>query len=168
VDVQPKTTTAEGIRIEEAARKLLKGILKESVAKEREYGGVIHRHERTGKIAWTGPVPGFSAVGVDVGQNKKNLGCPEGTKPVAWYHTHPVKEFYQVVNNEVIKMTAHWDEFIDGDKALSDNHSLPGYVATFDGRLWLYTPPPMVTVGDKMYAPAFGTGTWGPMNGKLL
>ncbi len=164
---QPKATTPEGIKVENAARALLKGVLKQSIDDRREFGGVIYRFDSTAKIGWTGPFRGYASGRVDVRQDEENRGCPAGTAPVAWYHTHPVKEFYNLHNGELITMHAEWDKFIGGDEELSINWSLIGYVATFDRRFWRYDPPPSTLINGKPSTKAFAKGTWGPLNGKL-
>ena len=164
---QPKATTSEGIKIENAARALLKGVLKQSVDDRREFGGVIHRNDVTTKIGWTGPIRGYASGRVDVGQDKENLGCPAGTKPVAWYHTHPIEKFYNIHNGVVITLHAEWNKFIGGDEELSNDRNLIGYVATFDGRFWRYDPPPSTMINGKPTSDAFAKGTWGPLNGAL-
>lgn len=63
---QPKTGTAEGIRIEKLARWLLASVLADPITEEREYGGVIWRDGKTGKLGYTGPLPGYAKAHVDV------------------------------------------------------------------------------------------------------
>jgi hypothetical protein len=164
---QPKATTPEGIKIEETARKLLKDVLAKSVDERREYGGVIHRHDTTRKIGWTGPFRGYASGRVDVRQDEVNRGCLAGTTAVAWYHTHPVAEFYSIHNGELITLHAEWDKFIDGDEELSINWNLIGYVATFDRRFWRYDPPPATMINGKPATELNAKGTWGPLNGRL-
>lgn len=164
---QPKATTPDGIKIEKAARAVLKGVLKQSIDDRREFGGVIYRDNNTGKVGWTGPFRGYASGRVDVQQDAENRGCPAGTTPVAWYHTHPVKEFYNIQNGMLITLHAEWDKFIGGDEDLSNNWGLTGYVATFDGRFWRYDPPPSTMINGKPTSEAFTKGTWGPLNGKL-
>lgn len=164
---QPKATTPEGIRIEKTARTLLKGVLKQSVDDRREFGGVIYRNDNTAKIGWTGPFRGYASGRVDVHQDMENRGCPAGTTPVAWYHTHPVKEFYSIQNGVLITLHAEWDKFIDGDEDISNNWNLIGYVATFDGRFWRYDPPPSTMINGKPTSEFGAKGSWGPLNGNL-
>lgn len=164
---QPKATTPEGIKIENAARSLLKGVLKQSVDDRREYGGVIYREGASGKIGSTGPFRGYASGRVDVHQDDENRGCPAGTTPVAWYHTHPVEEFYSLQNGVLTTLHAEWDKFIGGDEDLSINWNLIGYVATFDSRFWRYDPPASKMIDGKPTSDAFAKGTWGPLNGKL-
>jgi hypothetical protein len=62
------------------------------------------------------------------------MGCPEGTVPVGWYHTHP----YDKKNGWTYEAKA----FIDGDAFISDNNNVPGFLGVFDGTFWRYDPPP--------------------------
>ena len=162
--VQPKATTPEGIKIEAAARAVLSSIIGPSVSEKREYGGVIWRRDATGEIGYTGPIKGFSEAGVDVGQDKPNMGCPPGTTPVAWYHFHPTKETN--VGGDRFKMD--WDKFIEGDKLLSDGHNLPGYVASFDRQFWRYDPPPAVDIGGGKMVVTEGPGSYGVLLNGLI
>ncbi|MBR0642079.1 DUF4329 domain-containing protein [Plastoroseomonas hellenica] len=165
--VQPKATTIEGIAVEVAAIKLLLKILKTSVDEKLEYGGVIYR-DQAGPIKHTGPFKGESAIKVDVGHNKDNWGCPQESTPLAWYHTHPLQK---IQTSNMGEVTGLWDSFIGGDKGLSNDSGLTGYLATGDGRVWRYDPPreggAMVPQKDgrmKWAPPALGKGIWGPLN----
>ena len=160
--VQPRATTTEGIAIERFARELLAEVIQQSVAEKREYGGVIWRNVTTLQLGATRHA-GYSGANVDVGVWDANQGCPPGTKAVAWYHTHPVKE----VATRDGKMSAGWDVFIEGDKLISDGFLLPGYVGTMDLRFWRYDPPPAQMVNGKAVVTE-GKGTYGPLNGKLV
>ncbi len=159
---QPKASTPEGMRIEKLARWLLSWKLPDSIEEEREYGGVIWRDEKTGKLGYTGPFPGYAKAHVDVHVWDDNRGCPPGTKAVAWYHTHPVK------TAQLGPDTIHfeWDKFIGGDKLISDSFLLPGYVATMDGRFWRYDHP-APTMVDGVPTPTEGEGSFNVLNGKI-
>jgi hypothetical protein len=161
--VQPRATTPEGIKIEAFARMLLAAVIDGSVAEKREYGGVIFRHDFNGRLGAT-QAKGYSGTGVDAGTWNKNRGCPEGTTPVAWYHTHPTKN---VVTPDFGTVPTDWEKFIEGDKLISDSFLLPGYVGTMDHRFWRYDPPPPALVNGKP-VPAEGPGTYGVLNGVLV
>lgn len=129
---QSKSTDWQQMRVEALARQLLNRVLPLSVnGRPTEYGGVIYRNGTTRELAGTGPFhnPGNS---VDVHQNEPNMGCPDGTVPVAWYHTHPLASFGE------LHVAA--TEFIDNDKATSDDHKIPGYLGVYDGSFWRYDP----------------------------
>jgi len=109
--------------------------LPKSVHEEREYGGVFYRNSRSGMIKQTGPFQGARHENsVDIGTDKANLGCPPGTVPVAWYHTHPF--------DEAAGLHFEAKEFIDHDKAISDDNRIPGFLGVFDGSFWRYDPAP--------------------------
>lgn len=167
---QPKSGTRDGMTVEEFARKILAPLIGKSVSEQIEYGGVIHRHLKTGELGSTGPFKGDSPTHVDVriwaprGKTQKewNAGCPAGTKPVAWYHTHPAKF---VMTRDGL-MNADWDKFQDGDQLISDSFLLTGYVATMDRQLWRYDyPQPVIYNGEPI--PSDGKGNFVPLNGKL-
>lgn len=169
---QPKSGTLEGITVEEYARKILTPLIKLSVDDQREYGGVIYRNVSTGELGKTGPFKGDSPTNVDVkvwapkGKTQKewNAGCPAGTKPVAWYHTHPVEV---VMTHGGVLMHANWDKFEGGDVLISDSLMLTGYVATWDRQLWRYDFPKPAMYNGELVPSADAQGTFVPLNGKL-
>ena len=59
--------------VETTARAALNKILKLSIERRKEYGAMI-----------------CLQAGKYVGQHEDNRGCPPGSKPVAYYHTHPL------------------------------------------------------------------------------
>ena len=162
-NVQPRATTPDGIKLEDFARSLLAGIIDQSVKETREYGGVIYRLNSTGALGKTGPFKGYSGANVDVGARNPNCGCPDGTTPVALYHTHPTKEVITLDG----RFPTLWQQFIEGDKLTSDGYNLIGYVATMDHRFWRYDPPPSVMVDGKPVVTE-GPGTYGVLNGLLV
>jgi Domain of unknown function (DUF4329) len=157
-DVQQPAGTPEGQRIEEYARRALSLVLNKSVrggpdGVPREWGGVIYVWESGGRDHRAGELgatvnEGYAMVNVDVHAWDLNCGCPPGTRPVAWYHTHPVDDF---VAHGGDRFSAQSREFIGGDKLISDSLLLPGYVATRDGGFWRYDPPPQAIVDGKPY-----------------
>lgn len=167
---QPKNGTRSGMTVEDYARSILKGLIKQSVDDHLEYGGVIYRHISSGELGKTGPFKGEAAANVDIrvwapkGKTQKewNAGCPQGTKPIAWYHTHPVETM--MVGDDL--MHFEWDKFEGGDKLISDSFLLTGYVATWDRQFWRYDyPDPVMVNGEPV--PAEGKGSFVPLNGKL-
>jgi hypothetical protein len=155
--VQKAAKTEEGKRIESLALTLLGQVLRRSVMGERidhgrrsgeprEWGGVIYVWEETAKgpgghkkgaLGSTKPIMGYSATNADLHQWELNFGCPEGSRPVAWYHTHPVKNF---IGHGGDPFSTHSREFIGGDLKVSAHYMIPGYVATSDGKFWRYDP----------------------------
>lgn len=168
---QPKSGTREGMTVEAYARKLLAPLIGKSIAEQLEYGGVIYRHLSSGDLGRTGPFKGDSPTHVDVRvwapkgktQREWNAGCPAGTKPIAWYHTHPAK----VVMTRDGLMNADWDKFQDGDELISNSFLLTGYVATMDRQLWRYDYPEPVMYNGEAVPSANGEGKFVPLNGKL-
>jgi hypothetical protein len=156
--VQQPAATPEGRRIEEFALRMLRQVLRKSLhggpdGRPREWGGMIYVDNRNAGPAGNGPLgftryEGDSPIHVSVHDKEPNRGCPPGTTPVAWYHTHPTAE---MVTNGGDYFTTRWREFIDGDKELSDKYLLPGYVATWDQRFWRYDPPPQAIVDGKPF-----------------
>ncbi len=129
---QSKSPDWQQMRVEALARKLLNQVLPMSVnGRPTEYGGVIYRNNTTSRLDSTGPFhdPGNS---VNVQQDQPNMGCPDGTVPVAWYHTHPLAKFGD--------MHVLATDFIDNDRAISDEHHIPGYLGVYDGSFWCYDP----------------------------
>ena len=124
-------------RLIDLARKQLNIDLPKSITERREYGGVIYRYSRTGVIEQTGPFQGPIGAGtVNIRHKEPNMGCPKGSVPIAWYHTHPF-----VSNSQGMAYASK--EFIDGDKAISDSHGICGYVGVYDGTFWRYDPAPV-------------------------
>jgi hypothetical protein len=161
--VQTKATTKEGIVIERLAVATLRAIIGQSISLRREYGGVIYRMPGSGRIGITGPFKGDREDHVDVGQEKPNFGCPDGSKPVAWYHTHPIKEKFSVTPQGVVRMAMEWDKFIEGDQVISDGNNLTGYMIDPDRQLWRYDPPPGFMLNGKWTTNAMDRGFWGKL-----
>lgn len=130
------TDNALATRLTALARAQLNVDLPRSLRDQCEYGGVFYRVSRTGAIEHTGSFTGPAQKGtVDIGHNKPNMGCPAGSVPVAWYHTHPF-----VLNSQGMAYASK--EFIVGDKSISDGQRIPGYVGVYDGTFWRYDPAP--------------------------
>ena len=166
--VQTKATTRDGMMIERLAVQALVKIIGTSLTERLEYGGVIHRHPATGVIARTGPIKGDRDDHVDVSDGKPNWGCPEGTVPVAWYHTHPIKEKISVTpEGVVVRMPMEWDKFIDGDQVISDGNNMIGYMIDPDRQVWRYDPPPAFMVNGKWATWAEDKGFWGKLKTQL-
>lgn len=115
--------------LDNAAREALNGILGTSVQEIKEYGAMIYME---GNIYKTMPprTQGDPAK-VDVGQHEPNCGCPPGTIPVAYYHTHPV---FQIAG-----MKGRYNEFSDEDKDVARDHNLDAaYLGSLDGSFFKF------------------------------
>lgn len=164
---QTKATTPSGIKIEVLAYRMLQSVFDKSMVDQIEYGGVIYE-KKGGGFGNTGPYRGVSANEVDVGQDRQNQGCPVGTKPVAWFHTHPTYKHVSVENGQVIVTDNAWDEFIGTDLEISNRYLLFGYLATPDRRFWRYDPPTGIEYEGRMIPRQNpGPGKFGPLNGLL-
>lgn len=149
---QPKALTPIERKVEAAARKFLNEVLPKSCnGVPTEYGGIIHVDNTTGAIGQKGPIEG-DGTSVSIRQWEENMGCPEGTTPMAWYHTHP---HYPRPEKG---LTYAFREFIGNDKSISDEYKIPGYLGVIDGSFWRYDPPARGG-GPK--------GNFVPLNGKL-
>jgi len=116
--------------IERVARKVLNNILEKSITERSEYGGMIflqdgHYHANEPRTQGYGNT-------VNVGQYEPNKGCPEGSKPVAYYHTHP--------NASAGDIEMKYNEYSDEDKNLARDLNLDAYLGTLDGSFFMYDP----------------------------
>jgi hypothetical protein len=116
--------------IEKVARKILNSILEKSITERCEYGGMIYM---LGDQILANP-PRTQGYGntVNVGQYEPNRGCPNGSMPVAYYHTHP--------NFSAGGLAMKYNEFSDEDKDLAKDLKLDAYLGTLDGSFFLYDP----------------------------
>jgi Domain of unknown function (DUF4329) len=114
--------------IEGTARNALNKILKLSIERRREYGAMIclKAGQYVAFKARTQDEPNT----VDVGQHEDNCGCPPGSTPVAYYHTHPIAS--------QAGMKAEYNEFSDEDKAVAKEHHIDAYVGSVDGSFLKY------------------------------
>jgi len=111
-------------QMDHVARQALNNILATSIEQRSEWGGMIY--EKGGICYFTRAVTQGNPTTVDVGVHLPNHGCPPGTKPVAYYHTHPT---YSVAG-----MKADYNEFDGNDKdVVLDNDLEAGYAGTLDG-----------------------------------
>ncbi len=113
---------------EEAARKALNKTLKLSIERRKEYGAMICL--KAGKYVAFKARTQDEPNTVDVGQHEDNCGCPPGSTPVAYYHTHPL---YSQAS-----LSASYNEFSDEDKDVAKDHSIDAYVGTLDGSFLKY------------------------------
>jgi hypothetical protein len=168
-DVLTKSAGQLAMRIEHFAWAALNEVLAISIAAApfpTEYGGTIYLNPHSGALGQVGPVPGDPGTFiVDIKWERPNMGCPAGTRPVAWYHTHPAQQ--------MMGMALDSKAFVGGDKYISDFEQIPGYVGVYDGTFWRYDPPSgpkpgePVVVGDDGKLPVLGDGRFTLLNAKL-
>jgi len=114
--------------VERAARAALNAILGKSVAKRWEYGGMIYLQD--GKYSFTEARTQEYGNTVNVGQWELNRSCPEGSTPIAYYHTHP--------NIRAGGIPMEYNKFSDEDKQLATDISLYAYLGTLDGSFFVF------------------------------
>ena len=141
---QPKGSTREEIKLEQAARRLLAAVLPQSIAEKREYGAVICSNNRTQELSATKlRTSTHSDNQVDVGLSEPNCGCPEGWSPVAYYHTHPLDK---IDAGDGIVLHASQDFSHPEDKRIANNAQLVAFLGSHDGKFRRYVPPQSPTV----------------------
>ena len=116
--------------IEKVARAALNGILSKSISERSEYGGMIYLQD--GKYHANEPRTQGYGNTVNVGQYEPNRSCPEGSTPVAYYHTHP--------NYSAGGILMKYNEYSDEDKDLAKDLKLDAYLGTLDGSFFVYDP----------------------------
>ena len=116
------------INLERAARTALNKILAKSIAKRWEYGGMIYLQD--GKYSFTEARTQEYGNTVNVGQWELNRSCPEGSTPIAYYHTHP--------NIRAGGIPMEYNKFSDEDKQLATDISLYAYLGTLDGSFFVF------------------------------
>jgi hypothetical protein len=116
--------------IENVARDALNKILAKSIMERAEYGGMIY--VKDGKYAATDAQTQGYGNTVNVGQYEPNRGCPEGSTPVAYFHTHP--------NIKAGDFSMEYNKFSDEDVSLSKDMGLDAYLGTLDGSFFVYDP----------------------------
>ena len=123
-----KVVASSKTSAEETARKALNKILACSIVRRKEYGAMIclKAGQYVAFKARTQDEPNK----VDVGQHEDNCGCPPGSTPVAYYHTHPIAS--------QAGMKADYNEFSDEDIAVATEHRIDAYVGTLDGSFLKY------------------------------
>jgi Domain of unknown function (DUF4329) len=120
---------AKGPRMDEVARAALNSTLLISISRMVEYGGMIYKSGNTfyALAARTQSDP----TTVDVGVHEPNHGCPDGTQPVAYYHTH--------TRNSVGGFKGDYNAFSPEDKDVAkDNDLVSAYLGTLDGSFFRY------------------------------
>jgi len=116
--------------IDNCARAALNKILGTSIVERAEYGGVIYLQD--GKYAFTpARTQGYGNT-VNVGQWEDNRSCPEGSTPVAYYHTHP--------NFQAGKIPMEYNKYSEEDISLAEELGLIAYMGSLDGTFWVYDP----------------------------
>jgi hypothetical protein len=125
-----KKNPHRNLAMEIVARQALNGILATSISKRSEYGGMIYFQDK--KYYANEPRTQGYGNTVDVGQREPNNGCPAGSKPVAYYHTHP--------NLSAGEIEMKYNEYSDEDKNLARDYNLIAYLGTLDGSFFQYDP----------------------------
>jgi hypothetical protein len=116
--------------IDNAAREALNKILGISIVKRAEHGGMIFAKGKT--YGYTEARSQGYGNTVNVGHREENMSCPEGTTPVAYYHTHP--------NIKAGEFTMEYNEFSEQDISLAEELGLHAYMGSLDGTFWVYDP----------------------------
>jgi hypothetical protein len=116
--------------MDNCARDALNKILGTSINKRSEYGGMIYL--QNGKYGFTDARTQGYGNTVNVGQYEPNRSCPEGSTPVAYYHTHP--------NIKAGGFSMEYNEFSPEDISLAKDLGLPAYMGSLDGSFWVYDP----------------------------
>jgi hypothetical protein len=112
------------LQMDQVARDALNKILAKSIEERKEYGGMIYLLH--GLCVAMPPLTQGDPTRVNVGQNLPNCGCPLGSNPIAYYHTHPT---YSIAG-----MRADYNVFDGNDKDVAlDHHLEAGYAGTLDG-----------------------------------
>ena len=163
---QNKSTDVEEARLDDFARDQLQLVLPASIASGFEKGAVICRNLSTGALSSTKVNTGTTKHTVSVGTALPNCGCPDGTTPVAYYHTHPSEagEVLATPGATVAK------SFSDDDLDVAKDYGLIAYVAGRDGSMWRYDPPVVAffyegkrTLADKTYPEGDPAAKSGPL-----
>jgi hypothetical protein len=116
--------------IDNCARAALNKILGTSIVERAEYGGMIYLED--GKYKYTDARTQGYGNTVNVGQWEENRSCPEGSTPVAYYHTHP--------NFQAGKIPMEYNKFSPEDISLCKDLGLHAYMGSLDGTFWVYDP----------------------------
>jgi len=127
----PKTNTFKTQH--EAALHVSKNINQTSINENREYGGMIYQNQ-DGTFSYTEPKQG-TIDGVDPGGP---ASVPEGTKPVAYYHTHGGDD-PQYDNENFSNIYDPIDKESYGDIPYADANKIDGYLATPKGKFKYYS-----------------------------
>lgn len=117
------------VQLDKAAHEALNKILAQSIEEIKEYGGMLYIEKGRCKA-----MPARSQGEpnkVDVGQYEPNCGCPDGTTPVAYYHTHPT---YSIAG-----FKGDYNKMSDEDKDVAKDHDMDAaYLGTLDGSFYKY------------------------------
>lgn len=114
--------------VDDAAFAVLNKILPVSVSSRFEYGGMLYA--LGGLIYAQDPVTQYERTTVNVGHRLPNCGCPAGSTPKAYYHTHPIYS--------IGKLKGEYNVFSDEDIEVAKAASIDAYVGTLDGTFLRY------------------------------
>jgi hypothetical protein len=131
---QTKGATKLDMEMERVAREELNKILAKSVEKRWEYGAVICAKPDgtcSSMPARTDELP----TTVNVGNREPNGSCPVGTKPVAYWHTHPTYKVAGMLGsyNEISPEDQEIGVLEPNQDGLMEERKLHAFVGTLDG-----------------------------------
>ncbi|WP_376098425.1 DUF4329 domain-containing protein [Roseomonas sp. CCTCC AB2023176] len=136
---QTRATDRDGMRLENHVFERLRDLLPTSIATRTELGAVVCR-ARDGGLSDAEVKVGLGNT-VDIGQREPNCGCPAGTTPVAFWHTHPVELFGTGPG------TMHGEaDFSPPDLDIADDLGIPAFLGSWDGHFRRYDPVPRKSV----------------------
>lgn len=150
---QRKAPTNEDGAIEDLVKARLRKLLPLSKGDQLERGGIVHRNEKTGALGHVEGAPG-SEDDLAIGFTKDpcgryvtpNRGCPPGTRPVAFYHTHGRDDSKRAEGAR----RAGPAGFSDEDLRIATEEQLVAFVALDDGRWLRFTPVEVPVVAGMM------------------
>lgn len=91
-----------------------------------EHGAVLYEERGVVKSAPTRIGSPQSDDSVDIGVHDPNAGCPAGTMPVGYWHTHPLA--HDPLTGAPRQPRTGDDAFSDGDRAVAHDNQLAAFV----------------------------------------
>lgn len=113
-------------RVAAAARAACAGAWVASRKSGIEHGAVLFEEGGVVKSAPTRIGSKKSDDSVDVGVHDANAGCPQGTMPVGYWHTHPLS--HDPLTKSPREKRTGDDAFSEGDKAVARDNQLAAFV----------------------------------------
>jgi hypothetical protein len=120
--------TARHAAIAAVASRASEAVWQKSFNSKTEYGGAIWA--KGDRYGFTNRPSGEEAS-VNIGQNDTNCGCPEGTMPVGYWHTHP--HGTEVLSGNVRERREGREAFSDGDANVAKDFQLDPFVRDMYG-----------------------------------
>lgn len=117
-----------GKSVDQAAFDALNAILGLSIKRRREYGGMIYLLDGEAKATEARTDDQISSV--DVGHTGLNKGCPAGTTPMAYFHTHPVAVYE--------RRRVDYNAYSPDDKQIAVDYELDAYMGSVDGSFMVF------------------------------